>query len=400
MNKIQKLLKELCPKGVKYDDFGQLATIVRGASPRPIQNFITTKDDGVKWIKIGDVPTGSKYVTSTKEKITPAGAEKSRFVKAGDFILSNSMSFGRPYILKIDGCIHDGWLSISNFEKHYTSDFLYFLLGSSIIQNTMAQRASSGTVQNLNADIVKSIKLPIPPLPIQDEIVRILDNFSRLEEELEAHLEAELEARINQAQHYRKALLTHENGTATSGKQPRWTTLNKIATNLDSRRKPVTKSSRISGEYPYYGASGIVDYVSDYIFDGDYLLISEDGANLLARSTPIAFSISGKTWVNNHAHVLEFKTYTERRFVEIYLNSISLTPYVSGAAQPKLNQENLNKIPIPVRSLEEQERIVTILDKFDALIDGIKEGLSDEVKARRQQYEYYRDQLLSFEEIS
>jgi len=176
--------------------------------------------------------------------------------------------------------------------------------------------------------------------------------------------------------------------------------LGEIATNLDSQRRPVTKSARKAGEFPYYGASGIVDYVSDYIFDGDYLLVSEDGANLLARSTPIAFSISGKTWVNNHAHVLQFNTYAERRFAEIYLNSIDLSPYVSGAAQPKLNQANLNRIPIPVPSLEEQTRIVAILDKFDALVNDLGSGLPAEIKARRQQYEHYRDRLLDFREAA
>lgn len=176
-------------------------------------------------------------------------------------------------------------------------------------------------------------------------------------------------------------------------------TLSDIAINLDSKRKPVTKAAREAGDIPYYGVSGIVDYVSDYIFDGDYLLISEDGANLLARSTPIAFSVSGKSWVNNHAHVLQFNTYAERRFVEFYMNSLDLSSYISSGAQPKLNQANLNKIPIPVPPLEEQERIVSILDKFDALVNDLSSGLPAEIKARRQQYEHYRDKLLSFAEL-
>ena len=130
-------------------------------------------------------------------------------------------------------------------------------------------------------------------------------------------------------------------------------TLDEISENCDRHRKPVTKGKREAGKYPYYGASGIVDYVSDYIFDGDYLLVSEDGANLLARNTPIAFSISGKNWVNNHAHVLKFDTYELRRYVEIYLNAIDLSKYISGGAQLKLNQENLNKISIPIPTDEQ-----------------------------------------------
>ncbi len=140
-------------------------------------------------------------------------------------------------------------------------------------------------------------------------------------------------------------------------------TLDRISTNLDSRRVPITKGVRESGQYPYYGASGIVDYVADYIFDEDALLISEDGANLLARSTPIAFPASGRYWVNNHAHILKFESLTTQRFVELYLESIPLDDYITGAAQPKLSQRALNSIPIPVPPLPEQQRIVGILDK-------------------------------------
>ena len=175
-------------------------------------------------------------------------------------------------------------------------------------------------------------------------------------------------------------------------------TLEDIAENCDSMRKPVTSGKREAGEYPYYGASGIVDYVKGYIFDGDYLLVSEDGANLLARSTPIAFSISGKNWVNNHAHVLKFDCYETRRFVEFYLNSIDLAPYISGGAQPKLNQKNLNRIEIPLPSQERQKYIVDILDRFDAICNDLTSGLPAEIEARQRQYEYYRDKLLTFKE--
>ena len=130
-----------------------------------------------------------------------------------------------------------------------------------------------------------------------------------------------------------------------------------------------------------------------------YLLVSEDGANLLARNTPIAFSISGKSWVNNHAHVLKFEEYATRRYVEMYFNSIDLTPYISGAAQPKLNQKNLNRIEIPIPCLEKQKSIVDVLDRFDKLCNDLSEGLPAEIEARQKQYEYYRDKLLSFKAL-
>ena len=153
---------------------------------------------------------------------------------------------------------------------------------------------------------------------------------------------------------------------------------------------------RETGTIPYYGASGVIDHVKDYIFDGDYLLVSEDGANLTARVTPIAFSVSGKTWVNNHAHVLQFEDYETRRYVEIYLNSIDLTPYITGAAQPKLNQKNLNAIIIPLPEREKRKKIVSILDRFETLCNDMTAGLPAEIEARQKQYEYCRDRLLSF----
>ena len=194
---------------VQWKKLGEVAEIVRGASPRPISSYITDSQKGVNWIKIGDVPTDAKYVLSAKEKITQEGANKSRFVHKGDFILSNSMSFGRPYILKIDGCIHDGWLSISGFEDSIISDFLYYILVSSEIQNIMRKKASfGGAVQNLNADIVRNLIIPIPPLAEQERIVAILDKFDALCNDITAGLPAEIEMRKKQYEYYRDKLLT------------------------------------------------------------------------------------------------------------------------------------------------------------------------------------------------
>ena len=187
---------------------GEISTIIRGSSPRPINAFITG-GEGVNWIKIGDVPSGTKYVTQTAERITTEGAIKSRFVHKGDFILSNSMSFGRPYILKIDGCIHDGWLAISNYEDFVTSDYLYHVLLSSQIQNEMKKKASfGGAVQNLNSDIVKSIAIPVPDKQSQNRITKILDKFDAICTDLSSGLPAEIEARQKQYEYYRDKLLS------------------------------------------------------------------------------------------------------------------------------------------------------------------------------------------------
>ena len=271
----------------------------------------------------------------------------------------------------------------------------YYLVNINL--NQFAQGAGQPLITGGQMKLIK-IPLPCPNSPekslkIQSEIVRILDVFCAMIAELTAELTAELNKRKKQYNYYRDQLLSFKDG------EVEWRSLSDLAENLDSKRKPITSGLRDAGDIPYYGASGIVDYVKDHIFDGDFLLVSEDGANLLARNTPIAFSISGKAWVNNHAHVLKFNTYAERRYVEYYLNSIDLAPYISGAAQPKLNKKNLESILIPNPSFSEKERIVEILDKFDALTSSMTEGLPCEIELRQQQYEYYRDLLLSFPQL-
>ena len=159
---------------------GSLCEIVRGGSPRPIQDFLTNADNGLNWIKIGDVAVGSKYITSTKEKIKPEGLRKTRQVVKGDFILSNSMSFGRPYILKIDGCIHDGWLAIKGVKNHFLPDFLYYFLSSPTTYSLFEKLVKGGVVSNLNSDIVKGISVPVPPMAVQEQIVAELDKINEV----------------------------------------------------------------------------------------------------------------------------------------------------------------------------------------------------------------------------
>ena len=165
--------------------------------------------------------------------------------------------------------------------------------------------------------------------------------------------------------------------------------LEEVCENLDSKRIPITQKSRNEGKYPYYGASGIVDYVDEFLFDEDLLLVSEDGANLLARTYPIAFSVSGKVWVNNHAHVLKFDKISTQRFIEYYLNSIKLDHYVSGMAQPKLNQKSLNSIVVPFPPLSEQQRIVSILDEAFTAIAKAKENAEKSLQNAHELFESY-----------
>lgn len=187
---------------------GEVATIVRGASPLPIHAFLTKGESGIPWIKIGDVDRNGKYITGTSERITKEGSEKSRCVRPGDFVLSNSMSFGRPYISKIDGCIHDGWLAISGFENSFMPDFLYHLLRSTSIQKEFERRAGEGTVRNLNAEIVRSILVPVPSMGEQERIVSVLDKFDILTNSIAEGLPREIELRRKQYEYYRDKLLS------------------------------------------------------------------------------------------------------------------------------------------------------------------------------------------------
>lgn len=213
-------------------------------------------------------------------------------------------------------------------ESRATKMYLLHALNKAVVEVEENLHGGVGLVHITKGNLER-IKIPLPPLAVQQEIVAEIEGYQKVINGARAVLD-----------HYRPHIPIH----------PDWPTRNlgSLAQNLDSRRVPITKGDRKEGPFPYYGASGIVDSVADFIFDEDILLISEDGANLLARSTPIAFSVSGKCWVNNHAHVLKFTDPATQKFVEVYLNSISIEEFVTGAAQPKLNQEALNRIPIPI----------------------------------------------------
>ena len=167
----------------------EVCEVARGGSPRPIKDYLTTSEDGVNWIKIGDTDKDGKYINSTKEKIIPEGVHRSRFVHKGDFLLTNSMSFGRPYILNIDGCIHDGWLVISPFANTYVTEFLYFLLSSSFAYDQFADAASGGVVSNLNSDKVANSYFPLPPEREQRRIINELNNWFKVVGELDKNIQ-------------------------------------------------------------------------------------------------------------------------------------------------------------------------------------------------------------------
>lgn len=197
------------------------------------------------------------------------------------------------------------------------------------------------TIPSLTKSDLLKIKIDVPDLTLQKNIVSRLKKVEKIIEiyrdELK-YLDELIKARF--VEMFGDPVLN-----SFSWEMKRF---DEICENLDSRRKPISSGDRVEGIYPYYGASGIVDYVEDYIFDEDIMLVSEDGANLLMRSTPIVFSVSGKVWVNNHAHVVKFDKMSLQKYVEIYFSLIDISDSITGSAQPKLNQSKLNAMMIPI----------------------------------------------------
>ena len=177
------------PKGWAWCRLGDCGNISRGGSPRPIKDFLTTAENGVNWIKISDTEQGGKYIYNTKEKIKPEGVKYSRFVEENDFLLTNSMSFGRPYILKTKGCIHDGWLVFKLNQRILDIDFIYYLLSSNFMFKQFSTLAVGSTVQNLKSESVQNSVIPLPPLAEQHRIVQLIESYFTAFDQIENELE-------------------------------------------------------------------------------------------------------------------------------------------------------------------------------------------------------------------
>ncbi|WP_425409667.1 restriction endonuclease subunit S [Hyphococcus sp.] len=360
-------------KGWEVKPLGEVVKIVNGGTPKSKVkeywggnvHWLTPKDMGQQTVR---------EVAETPRKISDKGLNNSsaKLVPEQSVILSTRAPIGHLAINTVPMAFNQGCRGlVPNPELDYL--FLYYFLSAN--REYLNELGSGTTFKELSATNLKAVEIPLPPLEEQKRIVAVLDEaFEGL-----AHARANAEANLQNARDlcdgYIAAFL--ERGSEL------WPTksLSEISENLDRKRVPITKKDRVPGDVPYYGASGVVDHVADYIFDEGLLLVSEDGANLLARSYPIAFSISGKSWVNNHAHVLRFDDLETQEFVRLYLNSISLKPYVSGMAQPKLNQASLNKIPISFPEYEIRAEFVAnsanIVNETKRLSDHYQQTLLD-----------------------
>jgi restriction endonuclease S subunit len=350
-----------------------------GSGGTPLKDNTEYYENGtIPWLLSGEVAQGE--VRSATNFITRKGLENSSaklFPEDTVLVAMYGATAGQVGILRFEAATNQAVCGILP-SKYFVSEFLFYLMLSR--KDELVAKASGNAQPNISQIKIRNTDVPIVPLPEQKRIVRILDEAFHGIATAKANAEKNLQNARALFESHLHSVFTHHG--------PGWVelTVDQISTNLDSKRVPITKSDRKTGEYPYYGASGIVDYVADYIFDGDTLLVSEDGANLLMRSTPIAFSVSGKYWVNNHAHILKFENMATQRFVEFFLESIELDEYIRGAAQPKLTQAALNSIPIPIpKSVGEQAKIV----------EGI-ESLRDETQRLES---IYQQKLAALEDL-
>jgi type I restriction enzyme S subunit len=365
-------------KGWQVKKLEDVCEIERGGSPRPIQNFITTEPDGINWIKIGDATASGKYIYETEEKIKPAGVKRSRMVFVDDFILSNSMSFGRPYIMKTSGCIHDGWLVLRQREKQVEQDFLYYVLSSDLVFQQFDRLAAGSTVRNLNIGLVKGVTIPFPPLAEQRRIVGVLDEaFAGL-----ATAQANAEKNLQNA----RALFESHLQSVFSQRGKGWVErkLGDIAefkNGLNFTRQSKGQSLRIVGvgdfqDHEVVPTAALQSVTIDGKLSDDYLIRRDDiltvrsnGSKDLVGRCMLVPKVDGLTSYSGFIIRLRFDTREIcprflLRFMKSSETRAQLTRDGGGANISNINQAKLSELRISLPSFREQERIA---DELDAL---------------------------------
>lgn len=257
--------------------------------------------------------------------------------------------------------------------------WLYYALNAM----NLGQYATGAAQPGLAVSKLETLSIEIPNISEQNKIAQTLCKVEQLvnfRKQQLAKLDELVKARFVE-------MFGEPIGNPMGWKRVRF---DSISENLDSKRVPVTESDRKDGVYPYYGASGIVDWINDYIFDEDILLVSEDGANLLMRSTPIAFSVSGKSWVNNHAHVVRFHDFATQKFIEVYFSLIDISEYITGTAQPKLNQAKLNTMLFCWPPLSLQKQFAAFVERVDQQKQTVQQSLEKlELMKKALMQEYF-----------
>lgn len=384
----------------------QAALVPEGEQPYPVpENWCWTKigclvqilngfafksqaytDSGIRIIRISNVQDG--YIEDDKPVFYPLDSTDSIaafILKDKDLLMSLTGNVGRVAIIDnsmLPAALNQRVACIRMLYPDYNKYFLfYYFLRKEFIQDCV--KNSKGSAQlNMSTEWLKKYPIPLPPLAEQQRIVdRIESLFAKLDEAKQKAQDALDSFETRKAAILHKAFtgeLTarwrkeHGVGMESWDSKP----LLRVTKNHDSERIPLsqTERSELARVYDYYGASGVIDKVDRFLFEGRKLLIGEDGANLVTRSKPIAFIAEGRYWVNNHAHVLSVTSEMLLDFLCHYINSIDLTPYVTGSAQPKMTQAKMNSIPIPVPHISEQTEIVRLLDDLLAKEQQAKEA--------------------------
>ena len=317
-----------------------------------------------KWISIADLTKTKKYVSETKEYLSEIAVKESgiKAIPANTVVMSFKLSIGKVAITSEDMYSNEAIMAFH--DKHIVEILPEYIFYMFKYKNWDEGSNKAVMGKTLNKASLSEIEVK------QKKIIQVLDKLADIisgrEQELKL-LDELIKARF--VEMFGDPILN-----PFGWKIKRF---DEISENLDSRRKPVTSLDRKEGIYPYYGASGIVDYVEDYLFDEDILLISEDGANLLMRSTPIAFSVSGKVWVNNHAHVVRFKDMNMQNYVEKYFSLIDITDSITGSAQPKLNQAHLNAMLIPIPEKNLLDRYLDIVKQVNKSKVAVQKALDE-----------------------
>ena len=362
-------------QGWEIKKLGDVLTIERGGSPRPIDKYLTNSPDGFNWIKISDATASDKYIFETKEKITKEGLHKTRMVNEGDFILSNSMSFGRPYIMKTSGCIHDGWLVLKeNGQKIFDTEFLYYLLSSPYVFNQFDYLAAGSTVRNLNIALVSSVEVPIPPLPEQQRIVSILDEAFAAIAKAKANAEQNLKNAKELFESYLQGVF-EKKGDGWESKK-----LGEVCeTGAGGTPLKTHKDYYEGGTIPWL-LSGEVS--QGEIFEAKNFITDKGLKNSSAKMFPpntVLVAMYGAT--AGQVGILRFEASTNQAVCGILPNEKYLPEFIYykflagkdelvsqavGGAQPNISQIKIKNTLVPLISIKQQQTIVRQLDALRA----------------------------------
>jgi len=338
--------------------------VERGSSPRPIKNFVTSDNSGVNWIKIGDC--SGKYVTNTAQKITIEGAKKSRAVKVGDFIISNSMSYGKPYILKIDGFIHDGWFVLRLNKNLVNADYFYYLLSSNYIREQYDALATGAIVQNISSDLIKKVKFKLPPLPEQERIVAKLDKAFEAIDKVKANAEQNL---TNAKELFESTLYS-----LCNDKKANWTTGRLDNYFVLQRGFDLPKQDRKKGQYPLVSSNGITDFIDTYKIKRPVVVTGRSG------TIGSVHYVDENSWpLNTTLYVKDFKDNVPK-YIFYYLKSLNLAEYSSGAGVPTLNRNYIHEIIISFPLQSEQQKIVEKLDVLQEQTKQLEQIYTQKIK--------------------